>query len=160
MIIILMGVSGAGKTTIGKLFAEKYSWTFLDADDFHSAASINKMRRGIPLTDADRIPWLTEIRTVLIRYLQENQNIVLACSALRQKYRELLTIDANQIKFVYLQVNAELISQRLQARQNHFMSVQLLESQLDSLEEPEHAIVINGSSTPDAIAQEIWHKIN
>ena len=143
MIILLMGVSGSGKTTIGKLLAADLHWDFSDADDFHSSQNIEKMRQGIPLTEADRMPWLIELQTALEHWLQENRNVVLACSALKNSYRQLLMTDPDRTKLVYLKGSYSLIKKRLQERHNHYMTAQLLESQFNTLEEPLNALVID-----------------
>lgn len=131
-----MGVSGSGKTTIGQMLAESLHWEFHDADSFHSPDNIEKMRRGIPLDDNDRIPWLQSLQTAIINWLQDNRNVVLACSALKASYRQFLVLDSD-IKLVYLQGTFELIQTRLQKRENHFMNRELLTSQFASLEEPD-----------------------
>ncbi|UKO98577.1 gluconokinase [Nostoc sp. UHCC 0870] len=151
MIVLIMGVAGSGKTTIGKLLAESLGWEFLDADDFHSPANIEKMRLGIPLDDADRIPWLQDIRNAIAQWLQENRNVVLACSALKASYRQFLVGDSSDIKVVYLKGADKIIQKRLQERQNHFMGEKLLNSQLRTIEEPDNAIHIDISQPPEEI---------
>ncbi|MEA5567205.1 gluconokinase [Anabaena sp. UHCC 0399] len=151
MIVIIMGVSGSGKTTIGKLLAESLGWEFQDADDFHSSANIEKMRLGIPLDDADRIPWLQDIRNAIAQWLQENRNVVLACSALKASYRQFLVGDSSDIKIVYLKGADKIIQKRLQERQSHFMSEKLLNSQFNTIEEPNNAIYIDISQPPEEI---------
>jgi gluconokinase len=164
MIIIIMGVSGVGKSTIGKMLAESLDWQFSDADSFHSPENIEKMRRGIPLNDADRIPWLQDLQAAMKTWLEANQNVVLACSALKASYRELLVGKSDKpealrfayrIRLVYLQGSFDTIFPRLQARQNHFMSAQLLKSQLDILEEPSDAIHLDIADPPAMIVQKI-----
>jgi gluconokinase len=155
MIILLMGVSGSGKTTIGKLLAESLDWKFSDADDFHSPENINKMQHGIPLSDADRIPWLQDLQTAIKHWLQENQNVVLACSALKDSYRHFLVLDSDRLKLVYLKGSYELIQKRLQERHNHYMSEKLLESQFNTLEEPLNTTYIDIAETPQTIVQNI-----
>jgi gluconokinase len=163
MIILLMGVSGSGKTTIGKLLAESLDWKFSDADDFHSPENINKMQHGIPLSDVDRIPWLQDLQTAIKHWLQENQNVVLACSALKDSYRQFLVWDTDglsptggdRLKLVYLKGSYELIQKRLQERHNHYMSEKLLESQFNTLEEPLNTIYIDIAETPQTIVQNI-----
>lgn len=154
MIIILMGVSGAGKTTVGQLLATQLGWEFADADDYHSAANLEKMRRGIPLTDTDRAPWLETLRALIARWIAEGKNAVLACSALKQSYREILPLSP-EVKFVYLKGSPSLLRQRLHSRHGHFMTEQMLISQLQALEEPQDAIVIDVDSSPQEIAAEI-----
>jgi gluconokinase len=144
MIILLMGVSGAGKTTGGRALAEGLHWRFADADDFHSAANIAKMHAGIPLTDEDRAPWLLSLHTAILQWIAAADNVVLACSALKASYRRLLVISAD-VKLVYLRASAELIAARLASRPNHYMNPHLLRSQFETLEEPQDAIVIDAS---------------
>lgn len=155
MIIIIMGVSGSGKSTIGKLLAESLHWQFSDADSFHSPENIEKMRGGIPLSDADRTPWLQDLQAAIKNWLQVNQNVVLACSALRASYRELLVGNSDRIQVVYLQGSFDILNQRLQARQNHFMTAKLLKSQFDTLEEPSDAIRIDISQPPITVVEQI-----
>ncbi|MBD2165229.1 gluconokinase [Calothrix membranacea FACHB-236] len=155
MIILVMGVSGSGKTTIGKLLADSLHWTFSDADSFHSSENVEKMRSGIPLTEADRTPWLQNLQTAIKNWLQENQNVVLACSALKDSYRQFLLVDSNLIKIVYLKGSYELIQKRLQERQNHYMSATLLDSQFHTLEEPLDTIYMDIAETPQVIVQNI-----
>ncbi|MBC1216557.1 gluconokinase [Trichormus variabilis ARAD] len=159
MIIIIMGVSGSGKTTIGQMLAESLHWEFYDADSFHSLENIEKMRRGIPLDDADRIPWLQSLQTAITNWLQNNRNVVLACSALKASYRQFLLLDTD-IKLVYLQGTFELIQTRLQKREHHFMNVELLTSQFASLEEPDDVIRVDISQSPQVIIQVIKTMIN
>jgi gluconokinase len=155
--MIVMGVVGAGKTTVGSLLAQKLGWHFADADDFHSAANVEKIRRGIPLDDSDRAPWLAALRDAILRWTVEKQNAVLACSALKQKYRDALRVDG--VRFVYLKGDYELIEQRLQARAGHFASDSILKSQFEDLEKPADAIAIEIDKSPDAIASEIIKKL-
>lgn len=143
MIVIVMGVSGAGKTTIGKQLAAKLGWKFHDGDDFHPPANVAKMRSGIPLDDHDRAAWLAAMRTLIETKLQEGKSAVLACSALKHIYRERLQVEAQQVRFVYLKGNFELIARRLQKRRGHFMPPQLLRSQFEALEEPQDAVTVN-----------------
>ena len=153
MIIILMGVSGAGKTTVGKLLATSLDWQFSDADDFHSLENVEKMRRRSPLTEADRVPWLQVLQTALKQWLQENKNVVLACSALKDSYRQFLLTDRDRIQLVYLKGSYQLIQKRLQERPNHYMSEQLLESQFNTLEAPLDALIIEVTQSPQMIVQ-------
>lgn len=163
MIILVMGVSGSGKTTIGKLLADSLDWEFSDADAFHSPENVDKMRRGIPLSEADRMPWLQDLQTAIKHWLQENKNVVLACSALKDSYRQFLVLDSDgfaiakgeRIKLVYLKGSYELIQMRLQERQNHYMSEKLLNSQFDTLEEPLNTISMDVAQPPQLIVQNI-----
>ncbi|MDB9538958.1 gluconokinase [Anabaenopsis tanganyikae CS-531] len=155
MIIIIMGVSGSGKSTIGKLLADALNWEFQDADNFHSTANIEKMRLGIPLNDTDRKPWLKDLQTAIAVWLQQNTNVVLACSALKADYRQYLLLDSDRMQLVYLQGSLNLLQQRLLGRQNHFMSEKLLNSQLDTLEEPDDAICVDISEPPQLIVENL-----
>lgn len=154
MVIVLMGVAGSGKTTVGKLLAHQLRWEFADGDDYHPAANIEKMRNGIPLTDADRAPWLVRLRSLIDDWSRTGMNGVLACSALRAAYRDRFS-GGGDVRFVYLKGSAKLLAERLQARHDHYMKTGMLESQLAALEEPEHALVVDVNTTPDAIVREI-----
>lgn len=153
MIVVLMGVSGAGKTTVGQLLAERTGWTLHDADEFHSAANIEKMRKGIALQDADRWPWLDRMNAMLLEQQSKKQSVLLACSALKQKYRERLASNCHALHWIYLKGDFDLIRRRLETRKNHYMKAGLLESQFAALEEPDDAIVVNVQAGPDAIAE-------
>jgi len=155
MITIVMGVSGSGKTTVGKLLAQSLNWDFSDADDFHPSANIEKMSLGIPLEDADRLPWLLQLQAAIDRWLLENKNVVLACSALKASYREMLCRDQKRIKIVYLKSSFHLLATRLKTRENHYMKADLLLSQLETLEEPEDAIIIDASQPLELIVDQI-----
>jgi len=149
-----MGVVGAGKTTVGKLLAEQLGWEFVDADSFHSAGNVEKIRLGIPLDDADRSPWLRAIRAAIQRWIAKKQNVVLACSALKRSYREELDGGA-EVKLVYLKGTYEIIYQRLGLRQGHFASEKLLASQFAILEEPEDGVVVDVEQSPEVLVEEI-----
>jgi gluconokinase len=157
VILIVMGVVGAGKTTVGSLLARRLGWHFADADDFHPAANVEKIRNGIPLDDSDRAPWLAALRDAILRWSVERRNAVLACSALKRKYRDELRVDG--VRFVYLQGDFELIQSRLRARHGHFASDSILRSQFEDLEKPEDAITVEVDKTPDAIVSEIIDKL-
>jgi len=142
MIVVLMGVCGSGKTTVGQALAARLRWRFLDADDFHPQANVDKMARGMALTDDDRWPWFDRIVEELKRQHPSRTNIVLACSALRQAYRDRLA-QAGDVRFAYLRGDAATIAPRLAGRSGHFMPASLLTSQFATLEEPAAAIVID-----------------
>jgi gluconokinase len=151
MIIVLMGVAGSGKTTIGKLLSQQLGWPFFDGDDFHPPANVAKMRAGIPLTDADRAGWLDALRKLIAEYNQQNRSSVVACSALKQTYREHL----GDVRVVYLKGSRELLQTRLSERKGHFFHAELLESQLHTLEEPRDAITVDASHAPGVLVAEI-----
>jgi gluconokinase len=151
MIIILMGVSGSGKTTIGERLAQALGWPFYDGDQFHPPANIAKMQQGMPLTDEDRWPWLHTLRARIETWVQQDMSAVLACSALKQAYREYLIIDEDEVKLVYLRGDYDLINERLAQRQGHFMPPGLLASQFASLEEPERGVVVDIVHPPETI---------
>ena len=154
MIILLMGVTGSGKTTIGRMLSEAVEWRYFDADDFHSAANIEKMRQGVPLTDADRQPWLERLRGLIQDNLDASQPAILACSALRQSYREVLLVN-DQVRLVYLKGDYDLIANRLSARAGHYMDPQLLGSQFETLEEPNDAFCVDINQSPEHVVQKI-----
>ena len=149
-----MGVTGSGKTTIGKLLSADLGWEYLDADDFHPAANIEKMTQGIPLHDADREPWLARLVEVIQDCLQTKRPAVLGCSALKERYRDQLLVDA-RVQLVYLKGHAGLIGARLNQRQGHYMNPSLLESQFATLEEPADALTIEVAQSPRAIVATI-----
>lgn len=153
MVIIIMGVSGVGKTTVGAVLAERLGWTFHDADDYHPESNIQKIKRGMPLTDADRLPWLAALRE-LIRAAGDT-GMVLACSALKQSYRDYLREGREDVAFVFLKGNRTLIEKRLERRKGHFAGPEILDSQFKDLEEPEDALVVDASRDPQSIADEI-----
>ncbi len=155
MVVIVMGVTGAGKTTIGRALAAALGWEFHDGDELHSEASKLKMHRGIALDDADRAPWLSAIRKLILAMLSENRGGVVACSALKQSYRDEIVVDPNAVKIVYLKGSKEVIGERLRNRGGHFMNPDLLQSQFDTLEEPDDAIVVDVSIAPEAIVSAI-----
>jgi len=150
MVIILMGVTGSGKSTAGRKLAESLGWEYFDADDFHSAANVAKMKNGVPLNDEDRKPWLESLRRLIQERLADDQPAVLACSALKENYRDVLIVD-ERVKLVYLKGDYDLIKARLSARSNHYMNPALLESQFQTLEEPTGAFCVDIQSTPDQI---------
>lgn len=154
MIVIIMGVSGSGKTTIGSLLASQLRWEFADADDFHPASNVEKIRNGIPLTDEDREPWLDRLREAIDRWILDGKNVVLACSALKRAYRAKLAAGP-QVRFVYLKGSAKLIADRLRSRYGHFAGESILASQIADMEEPEGAFTVEISHTPERIVDEI-----
>ena len=154
MIIILMGVAGSGKTTVGQLLASQLSWRFVDGDSYHSPENVAKMSAGIPLTDADRAPWLAAMRSSIETWLRANENIALAASALKQKYRDELLIDPG-VQLVYLRSTPDAIRTRLQQRQNHYMNPSLLDSQFAALQEPTNALAIDAAQCPTEIVRSI-----
>jgi gluconokinase len=154
MIVLVMGTTGAGKTTVGKLLAEKLKWAFLDADDFHPPANIAKMKQGIPLTDADRAPWLAAIHRELVKQNASGKNCVLACSALKDSYRQ--TIGAGlPMQIVYLKGSYEEMRDHILARHGHFAGEGILAGQFRDLEEPENAFVVSVHRAPEEIAEEV-----
>jgi gluconokinase len=140
--VLVMGVSGSGKSTVGKALADRLGWTFADADDYHPPANREKMSRGEPLTDEDRQPWLEKLHDLIAEHALEQKTIVLACSALKEKYRDILVGDLEGVTLVFLRGDAELIAERMRQRE-HFMPVSLLETQLATLEPPTNAIIVD-----------------
>jgi gluconokinase len=159
MIVVIMGVSGAGKTTVGHLLANELGWEFHDGDELHSPENKRKMSEGIALNDTDRQPWLASIRDLIEKISARGSNAVIACSALKQSYRDVIAGDHSRVKIVYLKGNRELIAQRIAHRTNHFMNASLLDSQFEALEEPHDAIVVDISATPVSIVKSIRDKL-
>ncbi len=159
MIVVVMGVSGSGKSTIGQLLAASLDWEFSDADTFHSVANIEKMSHGIPLSDEDRMPWLHQLQSAIAQWLLEDKNVVLACSALKSSYRQILWQDPKKMRLVYIKSSFELLQKRLQHRRNHFMAENLLQSQFDILEEPEDSIKVDANQEAIASVQQIRERL-
>jgi len=159
MIVLVMGVSGSGKSTIGRLLADSLRWDFVDADAFHPPENIAKMSRGTALSERDREPWLRALRNAVERWLSENRNIVLACSALTADHRRALIQDAKQVKVVYLKGTYDGIYTRLTQRR-HFMPKELLASQFDTLEEPADALTVDAAWPPDTIVAHVRAHLN
>ncbi|MBW2622494.1 MAG: AAA family ATPase [Deltaproteobacteria bacterium] len=153
MVIVLIGPSGCGKTIVGALLAKRLRWLFFDADDFHPAANVEKMRNGIPLTDEDRQPWLERLRDEINSCLLQERDAVLACSALKKNYRQTLGIDQVSVKSVYLKGSCELIKGRMEKRRHQYMNNALLKSQIETFEEPEGGLTADISPAPEKIVQ-------
>ena len=156
MFYIIMGVSGSGKSTVGKLLSDRTGWQFFDADDFHPQSNIDKMSRGVPLTDSDRLPWLYKLHDLITDILNAGNQGILACSALKSDYRDLLSDNySNGVVFIYLRGDYDCIKSRMKQRQGHFMEEDMLRSQFAALEEPKNAVVLDISLSPEEIVEEI-----
>ena len=155
MVLILMGPMGSGKTTIGKMLAGKLGWPFYDGDSFHPKENVEKMRAGIALTDEDRRLWMEKLRDNIQRWLEQRQDTILACSALKQAYRDILGVDQETVRTVYLKGSYQLLSKRIEERQHPYMDKNLLRSQLDTLEEPKEGLRVDISATPEMIVRTI-----
>jgi gluconokinase len=158
--IVLMGVSGSGKTRVGKKLAEELGWDFYDGDEFHPQANIEKMSHGIPLTDADRWPWLDRLNQQILECLENCWPGVLACSALKQSYRERLLKNTSRTALVYLRGDFQLINQRMQQRHGHYMQAGMLQSQFEALEEPTKGLAVDIDMEPDIIVTEIIQRLD
>jgi len=154
-----MGVAGAGKSTVGARLAAALGWTFYDGDDLHPAANVRKMASGRPLDDADRRPWLERIAGVIARHARRGEPAVIACSALKRAYRDLLAAAAPGVRLVYLKGSRELLAERLRRRRGHFLPPRLLESQFAALEEPDDALVVDVSAPPAALVAAIVREL-
>lgn len=164
MVILLVGVTASGKSTIGLLLAEMLDWNFIDADYLHPIEHITKLSRGVPLTDIDRQVWLECLQDAVRYSLKENSNLILAGSLLKASYRKMLRLDPDEVKIVYLKGSTQLLRQRFRSRKPHFMSPSMLSTQLATLEEPEDAYLIDIDQSPEAAAYQImrmldlWHR--
>lgn len=166
LVIIVMGVSGSGKTTVGKMLATKIGWQFKDADDFHSPANKDKMHKGIALTDEDRRPWLENLGQNTAEWLKSGHKTVLACSALKKSYRSVLTGNSKKVAVLYLRADYQAIAARLEARSGHFMNKDLLRSQFEALEEPDEqgeagdTLIVDGTKTAEQIVETACKKFD
>ena len=158
MIYIVMGVAGSGKSTIAKVLARKLKIEFVDADQYHSAANVAKMKGGTPLTDEDRFPWLNSLADAIRGWIEKGESKTLACSALKRSYREILNVDPKNVRFIYLQGSYKLFAERLSRRKKHFMKEKMLLSQFETLEEPtaDEAIICDAN---DSIFELVTHAV-
>ncbi len=156
-VIILMGPAGAGKSTVGRRLANELGWRFVDADDFHPPGNLDKMTRNLPLTDEDRRPWLERLRTSIAEWVATGSGVILACSLLKTAYRTLVLLPhhAHHVRIVYLKATRTLLQRRLLDRRDHVMKVDLLDSQLETLEEPIDTLALDASESPSKLVQQI-----
>lgn len=159
LIVIVAGVSGVGKSTIGSLLAKKMGILFIEGDEFHSQENIDKMQSNIPLTDEDRLPWICRLRDVIYGVGLSGESAVLSCSALKEKYRKILVKRCGDYKMIWLYGDQSTIEKRVKKRDNHFMKVDMIKSQFNDIETPNNAICINISQSKGSIMQEILSKI-
>jgi carbohydrate kinase (thermoresistant glucokinase family) len=159
MVIVLIGPMGCGKTKVGVTLAQKLGWQFYDADDFHPEANKRKMGEGIPLDDSDRQPWLDILHEIIQKHLSEESSMILACSALKKKYRRALGIDQEQVFSVFLKGSFSLLQERIADRSHEYMAKGLLQSQLATLEVPETGLTVDISGTPEQISQAIIDRL-
>jgi carbohydrate kinase (thermoresistant glucokinase family) len=159
MVWIVMGVSGSGKTTIGKKLSGELGVSFYDADDFHPKENVEKMNSGRPLTDLDRKPWLEILSRKICEWNSED-GAVLACSALKKEYRTLLSPEKNRVHFIYLKGTKDLIHERMNQREGHYMPPSLLDSQFEALEEPENATILSVEHSPEVIVHKLLKSLN
>ena len=160
MILIVMGVSGSGKSTIGQMLADQIGWPFFDGDDFHPPANVEKMSQGIPLTDEDRASWLAALTRLIRDTLHKEESAVLACSALKARYREQLRVDPEQVKFIYLKGSYAQIEERMQSRSGHYMKPAMLASQFAALEEPSDALTVSIDAAPEQIVSQVISELH
>lgn len=159
MIVVLMGVTGSGKTTIGRMLAKGLEWEFHDADDLHPPQNIQKMRRGEPLTEADRLPWLDSVATLMRQVDRSGRSAVFACSALRESYRRRLAASSPAVRFVFLHAPLDTIASRLEQRAGHFMHPGLVPRQFAALEPPDKAVWVDASAPPEAVVAEVQERL-
>jgi len=157
--VIVMGVSGSGKTSVGKALADQLGWDFYDADEFHPPENVAKMAKGIPLSDSDRAPWLAALHDLISSSLKAHRPGILACSALKERYRLQLMEGNEAVQLVYLKGDYELIWSRMSARQDHYMKPHMLQSQFETLEEPKNALTIDISDSVQKIVEEILKQL-
>lgn len=155
MVILIMGVAGCGKTTIGRQLAAELGWNFVEADEFHPPANVAKMGSGQPLNDDDRAPWLAALRVEIDRYLSRQESAVVTCSALKERYRKIIVPDPKQVKIVHLHGSPELLRSRISERVGHFMPATLLDSQLAALEPPADALTLDVVTSPEELVAQI-----
>jgi gluconokinase len=160
MVIVVMGVSGCGKSVIGQGIADSLGWQFKDADSLHSAANVEKMSHGHPLNDADRLPWLQSVADVIAHWIENKEQGVIACSSLKEEYRKLLIGEhEGQVKFAYLKGTYDLFEKRMELRKHHFMKADMLKSQFETLEEPHDAIVVDASLPVATIISQLTERV-
>lgn len=155
LVVVLMGVSGSGKTTIGTMLARELGWEFRDGDELHPEANRRKMHAGIPLTDEDRRPWLIAIHDLIARHVRDGTHAIVACSALKQSYRDMIVVDPIKVRLVFLNAPRELIAKRLRQRTGHFFDPALLASQFETLEVPRDALEVDASPAPEHVCRAI-----
>ncbi len=158
MILIIMGVSGCGKTTIGKMLSAKLNWKYFEGDEYHPQENIEKMKNGIPLNDSDRKPWLLKLQYIINDALSKKVNIIITCSSLKESYRKILKV-SNEVRFIYLKGSYSLIEKRMNERKDHFMKPGMLKSQFDALEEPTDAIIVDIDNSSENILIQILSKL-
>ena len=152
---MIMGVAGCGKTTVGTMLAKQIHAAFIDADDYHPQINISKMKQGIPLTDDDRLPWLKTLSEIIRKYLSRGETLILACSALKSKYREILLNGSSLgVRFIYIKCKAETAKRRIEQREGHFTPSSIVDSQFADLEEPRLALTVNGENPIESIVEE------
>jgi gluconokinase len=157
--VVLTGVSGSGKTTVGRALSEATGWPFFDGDEFHPPSNVEKMAKGVPLNDMDRKPWLETLHTLILDQLNNGQSVIVASSALKFAYRRILEGGRDDVTFVYLQGSYDLIWSRMRLRSDHFMKAGMLQSQFDDLEEPEKALVVSVEGPIEEIVHQILTEI-